>query len=93
MSSVLGALGDAASMISSYLPFSGSSSTGTRGVPIVDISPFVDEDKYDDAARERVAKEWDQAMTEVGFAIIKGHGVAPEVVSAMRKGRSLARAG
>jgi isopenicillin N synthase-like dioxygenase len=53
-------------------------------VPVVDISPFAQEHAHDDAARARVAVEWDRAMTEVGFAIIQGHGVAPEVVASLR---------
>ena len=55
-------------------------------VPIIDISPFVDEAAHDDESRERVAEMWDKAMTDVGFAIIKGHGVAPEVITGLRDG-------
>jgi isopenicillin N synthase-like dioxygenase len=57
-----------------------------EAVPIIDISPFVDESAHDDAARKHVAEMWDKAMTDVGFAIIKGHGVAPEVISGLRDG-------
>lgn len=55
-------------------------------VPTIDIAPFVQQDAYDDAARDAVAKEWDRAMTEVGFAVIQGHGVAPEVITDLRDG-------
>ena len=55
-------------------------------VPIVDISPFVDEASYDDETRRRVAEQWDSAMMHVGFAIITGHGVRPQTISALREG-------
>ena len=55
-------------------------------VPIIDISPFVDEGAHSDEERAQVSSAWDRAMTEVGFAIIQGHGVAPEVVGALRSG-------
>jgi isopenicillin N synthase-like dioxygenase len=55
-------------------------------VPIVDISPFVDDAAYDDESRRRVAVEWDMAMTNVGFAIIAGHGVHPRTITELRNG-------
>ena len=55
-------------------------------VPIVDISPFVDEAAHDDEARRQVAEQWDSAMMHVGFAIITGHGVPPHTISALRDG-------
>ena len=55
-------------------------------VPLIDISPFVDEAAHDDESRARVAERWDTAMTEVGFALITGHGVAPEVITGLRDG-------
>ena len=55
---------------------------------VVDISPFVAEEEHDDAARAQVAMEWDKAMTEVGFAIIVGHGVSQELIHSVRKGAS-----
>ena len=45
-------------------------------VPVVDIAPFVDEASHSEEARLAVAAQWDQAMTDVGFAVIKGHGVS-----------------
>jgi isopenicillin N synthase-like dioxygenase len=53
-------------------------------VPIVDISPFVNVPAHDDEARRIVAAEWDAAMTRVGFAIVIGHGVDPNIISELR---------
>ena len=53
-------------------------------VPIVDISPFVNVNAHDEEERRRVASEWDMAMTHVGFAIIVGHGVDPNIISELR---------
>ena len=55
-------------------------------VPTVDISPFTAPAEYDDAARRAVGQEWDAAMTNVGFAMIVGHGVDPGTVDALRRG-------
>ena len=57
-----------------------------QGVPTIDIAPFADEGAHSDEARQSVAEQWDRAMTEVGFAMIKGHGVAPETVNSLRSG-------
>ena len=46
-------------------------------VPTVDISPFTAPEAHSDAARRAVGQEWDAAMTNVGFAMITGHGVDP----------------
>ncbi len=50
--------------------------TMTKTIPLIDISGF---DSPDPAARAAVAKQWDDAMSSVGFAIISGHGI-PEVL-------------
>jgi len=55
-------------------------------VPLIDVSPFVSEAEHGDGARAAVAAEWDRAMSEVGFAVIVGHGVAPATVEALRAG-------
>ncbi|KAH8060695.1 hypothetical protein JL722_4808 [Aureococcus anophagefferens] len=55
-------------------------------VPIVDIAPFAAPSLYDDAARATAARAWDAAMTEVGFAVIVGHGVPAKVVEDLRAG-------
>ena len=55
-------------------------------VPTVDISPFTSPEAHSDAARRAVGKEWDAAMTNVGFAMITGHGVDPAIVDALRRG-------
>ncbi|KAL3815357.1 hypothetical protein ACHAXA_002141 [Cyclostephanos tholiformis] len=56
----------------------------TMMVPIVDISPFVDVSAHDDESRRRVAEEWDEAMTNIGFVVIIGHGVHRRTISALR---------
>ena len=53
-------------------------------VATIDISPFANPAAHDDAARARAAADWDRAMSDVGFAVVAGHGVAPEVVGALR---------
>ena len=63
-----------------------SASGRTSAVPVIDIGPFVDEAAHDGAARARAADQWDLAMTDVGFAIVEGHGVAREVIMALREG-------
>jgi len=55
-------------------------------VPLIDIGPFVQEAAYGDEARADIAAQWDRAMSEVGFAIIQGHGVSPDVIADMRSG-------
>jgi isopenicillin N synthase-like dioxygenase len=55
-------------------------------VPTVDISPFTAPEAHSDAARRAVGEEWDAAMTNVGFAMITGHGVDPGIVDALRRG-------
>ena len=55
-------------------------------VPTVDISPFTAPEAHSDAARRAVGQEWDAAMTNVGFAMITGHGVDPAIVDALRRG-------
>jgi isopenicillin N synthase-like dioxygenase len=55
-------------------------------VPTVDISPFTAPEAHSDAARRAVGQEWDAAMTNVGFAMIVGHGVDPGIVDALRRG-------
>ena len=57
-----------------------------EGVPLIDISPFANEAAHTEAERASTAHAWDCAMTDVGFAIIKGHGVPPEVIAALRAG-------
>ena len=55
-------------------------------VPTVDISPFTAPEAHTDDARRAVGQEWDAAMTNVGFAMITGHGVDPAIVDALRRG-------
>ena len=62
-------------------------------VPTVDISPFTAPAQHSDAARRAVGQEWDAAMTNVGFAMLVGHGVEPAIVDALRRGGEPARDG
>ena len=64
-------------------------------VPVIDISPFVAAaaasstiDAKEDLQEQcnETAKEWDQAMSTVGFALIVGHGVDPSTIENLRKG-------
>ena len=55
-------------------------------MPVIDISPFASPASHDDTARAACAVAWDKAMTEVGFALIVGHGVDKDTVEAMRSG-------
>eukprot|EP00656_Telonema_subtile_P013823 TRINITY_DN17028_c0_g1_i1.p1 TRINITY_DN17028_c0_g1~~TRINITY_DN17028_c0_g1_i1.p1 ORF type:complete len:221 (-),score=50.27 TRINITY_DN17028_c0_g1_i1:134-796(-) len=51
-------------------------------VPVIDISPFTNHAAHDEVSRTNTAAAWDMAMTEVGFAVIVGHGVeAPQIDS------------
>ena len=43
--------------------------------------------------RDEQSAEWDAAMTNVGFAMITGHGVDPAIVDALRQRDSFRRAG
>eukprot|EP00310_Coccolithus_braarudii_P013857 CAMPEP_0183345614 /NCGR_PEP_ID=MMETSP0164_2-20130417/10992_1 /TAXON_ID=221442 /ORGANISM="Coccolithus pelagicus ssp braarudi, Strain PLY182g" /LENGTH=358 /DNA_ID=CAMNT_0025516775 /DNA_START=67 /DNA_END=1143 /DNA_ORIENTATION=- len=58
-------------------------SHGAPEVPLVDVSAFVNTSASEDERLE-AAQEWDRAMTDVGFALITGHGVQFEIVNSMR---------
>ncbi len=49
-----------------------------QAVPVLDISPYR---SGDDAARLALAAEVDRICREIGFMVIGGHGVAPELVA------------
>ncbi|HUO64072.1 MAG TPA: 2-oxoglutarate and iron-dependent oxygenase domain-containing protein [Terriglobales bacterium] len=51
-----------------------------RSVPIIDIAPFLSGSPED---RRRVAAEVGRACEEIGFLIVKGHGVPGELVDQM----------
>ena len=53
-------------------------------VPVIDIAPFAAPHAHDDDARAACAASWDQAMAEVGFALIIGHGVEKEKIESLR---------
>lgn len=50
----------------------------------IDLAPFVRPGDFSDEARRRSATAWDESFRTVGFAVIDGHGVPPEVVSDLR---------
>lgn len=50
-------------------------------VPIIDIHPFL---QGDDNAKRAVAGEVDRACRDIGFLIISGHGVDPDLLARMR---------
>ena len=49
-----------------------------QAVPVLDISPYR---SGDDAARLALAAEVDRICREIGFMVIGGHGVAPELIA------------
>lgn len=57
-----------------------------RSIAVVDISPYF---RGDSASKQRVATQVDQACRDVGFLIVVGHGVDPELIA---KARQIARA-
>jgi isopenicillin N synthase-like dioxygenase len=54
--------------------------TGT-GVPLIDLTPWFE---GDDAARAALAAQVDAALQRVGFLVVTGHGVSPELVASVR---------
>jgi len=50
----------------------------------IDISPFVQPDLFDDAARKASAQAWDNMFRTVGFATISGHGVTNEIIHGLK---------
>ena len=55
----------------------------TSAIPVIDISAFISPGS-DPEARGAVAAEWDNAMSEVGFAVITGHDVPPQCIANLR---------
>jgi isopenicillin N synthase-like dioxygenase len=51
-----------------------------QAVPVIDLAAAL---SGDGAARRRTARQIDGACTEIGFFAITGHGVPPEVISAL----------
>jgi isopenicillin N synthase-like dioxygenase len=51
-----------------------------RQVPIIDIAPFL---AGSPEGKRRVAKEVGSACEEIGFLIVKGHGVPRDLVEGM----------
>ena len=57
---------------------------GPVGLPIIDISSFVDRPGHTDEQRQELATLWDETMTNKGFAIVVGHGVTEDLVMRLR---------
>src|ERR1700753_746809 len=49
-------------------------------VPIIDIQPFLTGNR---AAAARIAAEFDQACSRVGFVQVVGHGIEPKLIERM----------
>jgi isopenicillin N synthase-like dioxygenase len=54
-------------------------------VPIIDIGPYW---TGGDAGKRDVAAAVDRACRDIGFLVISGHGIAPEMVDETREGRA-----
>jgi isopenicillin N synthase-like dioxygenase len=50
-------------------------------VPVIDIAPYR---TGDEAGRRQVAAAVDRACRDIGFLVISGHGIAPELVDETR---------
>jgi isopenicillin N synthase-like dioxygenase len=59
---------------------------GVMDVPVVDLAPWTDDPTGDTAGRSSVAAGLDAAFTEVGFAVVVGHGLDQELVRDLRSG-------
>lgn len=53
----------------------------TKGVPLIDLSPMFSGDVGE---REALAREVDGHLQRVGFLVVTGHGISPEMISAAR---------
>jgi len=51
---------------------------------LVDISPYIFEDKFSEEDRLSVSKQWSEAFENLGVAQIVGHGVPMEMISSLR---------
>uniref|UniRef100_A0A7S1E545 Fe2OG dioxygenase domain-containing protein n=2 Tax=Hemiselmis andersenii TaxID=464988 RepID=A0A7S1E545_HEMAN len=60
--------------------------TTVETLPVIDISSFTFASAHTHADRDITSKKWDKAMTDVGFALITGHGVSAQTVDDMRAG-------
>jgi isopenicillin N synthase-like dioxygenase/methylphosphotriester-DNA--protein-cysteine methyltransferase len=52
-----------------------------RAVPVIDIRGFAE---GDETARAAIAREVSSALSEIGFLVLRGHGVSPATISALR---------
>jgi isopenicillin N synthase-like dioxygenase len=53
-------------------------------IPVIDIAAWAAPEQHDDPARVTAASGWDDAMTNSGFAMVRGHGVPAELIDGMR---------
>ena len=55
-------------------------------IKVIDIAPFADRSNHTDAERKACAEQWNAAFSDVGFALIVGHGVDLQLIQDMRSG-------
>lgn len=67
---------------------SSSSRSTFEGVPVVDVSPFCSDtdDEGNEIDRLDCARQWDQAMSTIGFVVVVGHGIDTSIIESMRSG-------
>jgi isopenicillin N synthase-like dioxygenase len=51
-------------------------------VPVIDLKPFR---RGSEADKKQVAEAVDRACCDIGFLIIKGHGISPELIARTRE--------
>ena len=56
--------------------------TANNAIPTIDLSPL---QNGSDSDRRKVAREIDEACTEIGFFMIVGHGVPPDLIKTTRQ--------
>lgn len=55
-------------------------------VPVINIAPFTDGGS---AGKQAVARAVDQACRDIGFLVVQGHGIAPELINRTRAASTL----
>ena len=56
--------------------------TASNAIPTIDLSPL---QNGSDSERRKVARAIDEACTEIGFFMIVGHGVSPDLIETTRQ--------
>jgi len=59
-------------------PIAGERAMTTEAIPVLDISPYR---RGNSAARSALAAEVDRTCREIGFMVIAGHGVDPDLIA------------